>query len=241
MTIVPHHVHIRRHYYGLTGFLLVELWLTAAHVKRHADTTAKRINGLGWLHESWQVVRAGHNGWVKQRAEKIAVFLGLAHEQIIEAQRALREAEAGYQFVAGQHKFQIAPRIGRQIDIAHTRPDRPCLALLAHEAGHGPHKLISLDGMPGAEVLHVRPCTGQFQDGVKKLEVVPAGPELEQIAAFILAHADMLTHLQDGCPVFSCRVDEQQAEVGLCTVSVWNNLRLLRWLVGHQPVYQGAG
>ena len=138
---------------------------------------------------------AGHNGWVKQRTEKIAVFLGLAHEQIIESQRTLWEAEAGYQLVAGQHELKVAPRIGRQVHIAHTRPDRPVLALLAHYAGHGPHDLIALDGMSGAEILHVRPCTGELEDGVEKLEVVPAGPELKQVAAFILAHADVFTHL----------------------------------------------
>ncbi len=173
MTIVPPPVHIRRHYYGLTGFLLVDLWLTVAHVKRHTNTAANGGYGLWWFHQAGQIMGAGHDRRVKQRAEKVAVFLGLAHEEVIEAQCALREAKTGYQIVAGEHKFKIAPRIGRQIHVTHARSDRPCLALLAHDAGHWPHDLVALDRMASAKVLHIWPCAGQFEDGVKKLEVVP--------------------------------------------------------------------
>ena len=240
MTKEPPYTHIRRHYCGLTGLLIVDSWLAVAQMKFHADTAANGGYSLWWLHQARQIMWAGHNRRVKQRAEQIAVFLGLAHEEVIEAQCALRESESRYQLVARQHKFEVAPRIGRHIDIAHTRPDSPCLALLAHDARHSPHELVALDRMTGAEVLHVWPCAGELENGVEKLEVLPAGPELEQETAFILAHTDVLTHLQDGRPVFAGWIDEQQAEVGLCTPSVGNNLRLLRWLVGHQPVYQGA-
>ena len=78
-------------------------------MKFHANAAAQKIYRLWWLHQPWQIVRAGHDRRVKQRAEKIAVFLGLAHEQVVKAQRPLRESEAGYQLVAGQHKFKIAP------------------------------------------------------------------------------------------------------------------------------------
>ena len=177
-------------------------------MKLHAHATTKGIYRLRRFHQPWQIVRAGHYGRVEQWAEQVSVFLGLSHEQIIKSQRALWKTEARYQLVARQHKLKFAPGIGRQIDVAHARSDRPILALLSHEAGHGPHDLISLDRMSSAEVLHVHPCAGELEDGVQKLKVLPTWPELKQVSPDILAHTHMLTHLQDGRPVLACRVEE---------------------------------